>query len=134
MIYIVEDDKNVRDGFVMLLRSEGFISKAYDKAEDFLKEFKPAVDDLLILDMHLPGMNGCALLDKMEKRGIHFPFIIITGFDEPVNRSCAKKYGALAYLRKPVDSTALIDLIKFNLDIKKSFNTNNSFHNQRSSI
>ena len=134
MVYIVEDDKNVREGFVMLLKSEGLNSVAYENAEDFLKAFKPAAGDLLILDMHLPGMNGCALLEKMAKQGLHFPFIILTGFDEALSRNCAKKFGALAYLRKPVDSSALIDLIKYNLEIHIPTKTNNSFHNERSHI
>jgi AmiR/NasT family two-component response regulator len=46
--------------------------------------------------------------------------IIITAFDREATRKAAKDYGALAYLRKPVDSSALIDLIKFNVSNKYS--------------
>ena len=61
-------------------------------------------------------MNGCALLEKMDMKGLHLPVIVITAFDEPKYRECCKEYGVIAYLRKPVDSEALIDIIKYNLE------------------
>ena len=67
----------------------------------------------MIFDYHLPGINGCDLLEHFLKIKLHFPVIIITAFDDKVSRDCAKKYGAIAYLRKPVDGEALIDLIKY---------------------
>ena len=41
-------------------------------------------------------------------------FIVITGFDDSKYRECCKKYGVLAFLRKPVDGEALLDIIKYN--------------------
>jgi AmiR/NasT family two-component response regulator len=46
---------------------------------------------------------------------MYIPVIIITAYDEPASRDCAKKYGAIAYLRKPIDGEALIDLIKYSI-------------------
>lgn len=134
MIYIVEDDKNVRDGFVMLLKSAGFDCAAFESAETFLQKFNLAKNDLLILDMKLRGKSGCTLLEEITRRNIFLPVIVITGFDEPQNRKCAKDFGAIAYLRKPVDSSALIDLIKYNLETQIPNKNYNSFHNQRSPI
>ena len=114
MIYIVDDDHNVRDGLLLLLNSAGFECDAFVSAEEFLDNYQNSYNDLLILDMHLTGMSGSVLLDQLKMQEINLPVIIITGYDENGNRNSAKKYGALAYLRKPVDGTALIDLIKFN--------------------
>jgi FixJ family two-component response regulator len=116
MVFIVDDDQNVRDGFMMLLQSAGFKSSAYESAEKFLDYYEQHHNhDLLILDISLGGMSGCDLMEYLTKRKLHLPVIIITAFDREATRKAAKDYGALAYLRKPVDSSALIDLIKFNV-------------------
>jgi two-component system sensor histidine kinase/response regulator len=67
--------------------------------------------------MQLTGMDGCTLLEIMDKIGLHLPVIVVTAFDEPKYRDCCREYGVIAYLRKPVDGEALIDLIKYKLDI-----------------
>ncbi len=133
MIYIIDDDQNVRDAFMMLLKSARYDCRSFESAEEFLEQYKAGASDLLILDMHLPGMNGLTLLQKLDKRKLHLPVIIVTAYDDQTSRSAAKNHGVLAYLRKPVDSEALIDIIKYNLDIQIPTN-NNSSQSKRSSI
>ena len=112
MIYIVDDDKYVLRGFQILLKSEGLESTAYESAEEFIKSWDEDEDDILILDIHMPGMSGCNLLEDLEKRNLHLPVIIVTAYDEPASRNCSKRYGTLAYLLKPVESETLLNLIK----------------------
>ena len=116
MIYIIDDNLNVRDGFMILLKSAGFESRDYASAEKFLSNYKPEKNDLIILDIHLEGMSGLELLKKLDDKKIHLPVVIITAYDDHTTRVAAKKYGALAYFRKPVDSEALIDVIKYNIN------------------
>lgn len=123
MIYIIEDDQNVRDGFRLLLNSVGYDSMEFDNAEAFLTNYKSGINDLVILDIHLIGIDGLKLLEIMNKQKIHLPVIIVTAYDNQTARIAAKNYGALAYFRKPVDSKALIDAIRFN--IKQNVNENN---------
>jgi FixJ family two-component response regulator len=113
MVYIIDDDQSVREGFAILLKSADFECRSIDSAEAFLAAWLPGEHDFLILDMHMPGMNGCELLAQLAEKGLYLPVIIITAYDEDSSRECAKNYGALAYLRKPVDGEALIDLIKY---------------------
>jgi len=113
MIYIVDDDPYVRRGLGMLLKSAGLDYSSMGSAEEFLTGFKQAEHDLLILDLHMPGMDGCDLLRHLYEKEMHIPVIIITAYDEPLSRECAKKYGAIAYLRKPIDGEALIDMIRY---------------------
>ena len=117
MIYIIDDDQHVRRGFDMLLKAGGFESKSYSSAEEYLEKSKLTDTDIIILDYHLPGMTGCDLLKYLENKKLHFPVVMITAFDDRFSRDCAKKYGVLAYLRKPVDGDALIDIIKYALPI-----------------
>jgi FixJ family two-component response regulator len=134
MVYIIDDDRSVRDGFVMLLKSAGFECCCFDSAEEFLKSYKSGVKDLLILDMHLIGINGCTLLEMLDKKGLHLPVIVITAFDAPKYRECCREYGVLAYLRKPVDGEALLDIVKYKLDIQIPTNLNNSSQTKRSNV
>jgi FixJ family two-component response regulator len=113
MIYIIDDDKYVRKGFEVLFRSVGLESTSCESAEEFITVMKNIENDIILLDMHMPGMNGCELLEYLSERELFYYVIVITAYDEPASRECAKKYGALAYLRKPVDSEALLDLIKY---------------------
>jgi FixJ family two-component response regulator len=116
MVHIIDDDKYVRRGFEILFKSAGLDCKSFGSAEEFLEILHTSVTDILILDMHMPGMNGCELLEHLSTQEVFLPVIIITAFDEAASRECARKYGALAYMRKPVDSEALIDLIKYSVN------------------
>jgi FixJ family two-component response regulator len=117
MIYLIDDDKSVRRGFELLLKSAGMAYRSLESAEDFLSNFKPDSGDLIVLDISLPGMNGCDLLRKFDEADIHIPVIVVTSFDEKYSRESCRKYGVKAFLRKPVDGEALMDLIKYNIQV-----------------
>jgi FixJ family two-component response regulator len=112
VIHIVDDDKYVLRGFQILLKSEGYESTAYESVEDFLRLWKKDENDLLILDIHMPGLNGCDLLEYLETRKIYLPVIVITAYDEPESRKRSESYGTMAYILKPVEGDTLINLIR----------------------
>jgi len=112
MIYIVDDDDSIRKSYEILLRSVNFNFKSFRSANDFLNNVKQTKNNVLILDMHMPEMSGCSVLDKLTENGIKLPVIVATAYDEPVTRECAEKYGAVGFLNKPVDSERLLNLIK----------------------
>lgn len=124
MIHIIDDDPNVRDGFSLLLKSAGYKCDSFENAEQYLEYNNIDIKDLLILDIHLTGMNGIELLEKLGDGKIHLPVVIITAYDDHLTRVAAKKYGAVAYFRKPVDSEALLDIIKYNVNL----NVNSKFN------
>jgi FixJ family two-component response regulator len=115
MIYLLEDDISVVSAFELFLESAEMEYKSFESAITFLSQIILEQNDLLVLDLNLPGMNGCDLLKTFIKENIHIPVIVVTSFDEPYSRECCRQYGVKAYLRKPVDGEALIDLIKSNL-------------------
>jgi FixJ family two-component response regulator len=117
MISIIEDDLSIREAIEVLLKSAGMKYQSFDSAEQFLTESKPCVEDILVLDLNLPGMNGCDLLKKISYGGIKIHVIVTTAFDDPTSRKLCKQYGVTAFLRKPVDGEALIDLIKYHIQI-----------------
>jgi FixJ family two-component response regulator len=111
MIFVIDDDKNVLRGFHILLKSASLECCIFDNVEEFLCKWIKSEDDILILDIHLPGIDGCDLLDYLEKRNLHIPIIVITGYDQAESRSLSERYGVLAYLTKPVDSEILLEII-----------------------
>jgi FixJ family two-component response regulator len=115
MISIIEDDLSVREAIEALLNSAGMKYQSFDNAEQFLSGFKPCKKDILVLDLNLPGMNGCDLLKEIKPDGIKIQVIVTTAFDDPASRELCKQNGVKDFLRKPVDGEALIDLINFNM-------------------
>jgi FixJ family two-component response regulator len=114
MIYIIEDDTSIIRGFELFLKSAGMEFRSFESAIDFLDQCRPGELDILVLDMNLPGMTGCELLKKLGEEDLHIPVIVVTAFDDAQNRETCREYGVKAYLRKPVDGEALIDIIKYN--------------------
>jgi FixJ family two-component response regulator len=112
VIYIIDDDKYVLRGFQILLQSADLESKIFGGVEEFLERWEHDKNDILILDIHMAGLNGCDLLHYLEEIQLHLNVIVITAYDESESRQLAADYGALAYLTKPVDGELLLDLLK----------------------
>jgi len=115
MVYLIEDDLSVRRGFEMFLKTTDLEFKSFQSADEFLPLFKPASGDIIVLDLNLPGLGGCDLLQIIFKNKIHVPVIVVSAFEDPATVKLCKELGVKAYLRKPVDGEALLDMIKYNL-------------------
>lgn len=115
MVYLIDDDESVRRGFRLFLNSAGIDHQSFQSADEFLKVFEPHERDLLVLDLNLPGTNGIDLLRIFEHRGIHLSIVVVTAHDEPKSREYCKHLGVKAYLRKPVDAEALLDIIRYDM-------------------
>jgi FixJ family two-component response regulator len=118
VVYLIDDDESVRRALQRLLRSAGFEVKAYSSAEKFLQsgnlEEKRAC---LILDIRMPGLTGFDLQQKLISKGVRMPVITVSAFDDAETRERARKLGATAFFRKPVDGQALIDAIHWAMGI-----------------
>jgi FixJ family two-component response regulator len=115
VVYLIDNDKSVRRGFEIFLKSAGMEIITTDSIEDFLTHYFPGKNDLLVLDLSFPGTKGTELLLTLRNAGINVPVIVITSSDDSASRDICIQYDVKAYLRKPVDSEALLDIIKFNL-------------------
>jgi FixJ family two-component response regulator len=121
VIFIIDDDKYVLRGYQFLLRSARLESAVFEGVEEFLQSWTPAGSDILIIDIHMPGLNGVDLLNYLEDNKIHVPVIVITAYDEEESREASEKYGAVAYLTKPVDGESLLRLISGQPDKQPEF-------------
>lgn len=111
MVFLIDDDKSVRRGFGIFLKSAGLEFQSYESADAFTSSVHPDVDDKIILDLNLPGTSGCDFLKGFRANNTDTAVIVVTAFDDPQTRRLCSEYGVKAYLRKPVDGEILIDLI-----------------------
>ncbi len=111
-ISIVDDDASVRRALDRLCRSAGYIVESYVSAEAFLEGASANQTDCLILDVHLPGRSGLQLQADLNAAEKHFPVIFITAFDDQQARAQALAAHAVEFLRKPLDSGRLLEVIQ----------------------
>lgn len=101
VVYIVDDDAGIRGALSLLIESAGWSAEAFASSEAFLDAYTPSEGDCLVLDLHLPGMNGAELLTELRARNLYIPTVIITARPEAKIAAQAKREGALAVLTKP---------------------------------
>lgn len=111
-VAVVEDDPSVRKALQRLLRASDHDADAFGSAQDFLDSLPASIPDCVVLDLQMPGMNGLALQRELAQAGRRLPSVIITGHDEPGMQARCLAAGAGAYLRKPLDSKALLAAIE----------------------
>jgi FixJ family two-component response regulator len=120
VIAVLDDEPQMRKALRRLLSTHGFQVDAYDQGEDFLAALPTHPSDCLILDLHMPGLNGFDVLTAFLDRKISLPAVVLTGHDEPGAAERAESLGACAYLKKPVDEAALLAAIKSAINGKQS--------------
>jgi FixJ family two-component response regulator len=109
LIAIVDDDEPVREATKTLVRSLGYHASTFGSAEEFLNSEQVDDTSFLITDLHMPGLSGLDLQDRLIARGHRIPIIFITGFPDDNARVRAMNAGALAFLTKPINQNHLID-------------------------
>lgn len=111
VIAIVDDDDCVRGGLSALIESRGQRAATFASAEDYLAAETRENTVCLIVDVHLPGMSGPDLHARLIAEGCCLPTVFVTGrYEEHVQKRVIAA-GALGYLSKPCDETALFDCI-----------------------
>jgi FixJ family two-component response regulator len=111
VVYVIDDDESVRRALQRLLRSAGFDVKAFSSGEEFLQSGNVDERACVVLDIRMPGLTGFDLQEKLTSKGIRIPVITVSAFDDAETRERARRLGAVAFFRKPVDGQALIDAI-----------------------
>ena len=111
VICIVDDDVDVRASLENYLRSAGLQVRSFDSAEAFLASPERLGTDCLITDLHMPGIDGLALQEELNRLGRAFPVIVMTAFPTRGARDRSAALGAAAFLVKPVDPDMLLDRI-----------------------
>lgn len=102
IVYVVDDDRSVRETLREALETAGRAVEDYSSGEDFLQAFRPSRQGCLLVDAYLPGMSGLDLLRRLGVDRHQVPAIMITGHSDVAMAVDAMKAGALDFIEKPV--------------------------------
>jgi two-component system, LuxR family, response regulator FixJ len=116
IVFLVDDDRGIRDSLRWLVESVGLQLIAYPSAQDFLDAFRPDTPGCLLLDIRMPGMSGLDLLERIRSDGIDIPVIILTAHGDIPMAVRALKSGALDFLEKPFSDQVLLDQVNVALE------------------
>lgn len=105
-IHIVDDDALVRECLADMAADAGYAALTHATAEDFLAEAEVASAGCVVVDLHLPGIDGLDLMDRIAGRDPDLPVIMVSGAGKVAHAVAALKGGALDFIQKPVRAAA----------------------------
>jgi two-component system, chemotaxis family, CheB/CheR fusion protein len=107
VVFVVDDDRHVRDAIRSVLEEEGRTVEDYATCEAFLEAYRPGREACLLIDAYLPGISGLELLRRLNEAGDRLPAIMITGNSDVPMAVEAMKAGASDFIEKPIGQSAL---------------------------
>jgi len=108
MIFVVDDDQNIRGIVRSVLEDDGRIVQDFASGEAFLAAYRPGSQGCLLIDAYLPGIRGLELLLQLRAAGDLLPAIMVTGSSDVSMAVKAMKAGADDFIEKPI---AAVDLL-----------------------
>jgi len=111
VVFVVDDDEDLRDGLSNLLRTVGLQVKGFASATDFLKSKLPDAPSCLVLDVRLPGMSGLDFQSELTKKNIGIPIVFMTAHGDIPMTVRAMKGGAVEFLPKPFHDQSMLDAV-----------------------
>lgn len=112
IVYIVDDDADVRTALARLLGSASFDAAAFASPQEFLTRFDRSRPSCLVLDLAMPGIDGLELQRILETEAKLLPVVFLTGHGDISASVKAMKRGAVDFLTKPVDAGQLIACVR----------------------
>ena len=106
---VVDDDAGMRHAMEQLLLAAGFDVSTFRSGEEFLAAAPTA--SFLILDVHLPGLSGFDVCERVRPTPGQPPVIFITAHDSPASRDRAQRLAAAAYFTKPFAGRSLLAVL-----------------------
>jgi len=110
-IAVVDDDESFRIALEGFVRSLGHTALSFASGEVFMGSADAGRFACIISDIQMPGMSGIEMKQRLARKGIDTPVIMVTARTEPFLRDQALAAGAVCVIRKPFDPQDLIDCL-----------------------
>lgn len=114
-VYVVDDDEQMRRLLQRQLAGEYDVI-GFDSPAKFLEVAPALTAGCLVLDVHMPEMDGLELQRRLGERKLHFPIIMITGSGEVSIAVQAMKAGAVDFVEKPFRGETIRDSVRLAQD------------------
>jgi FixJ family two-component response regulator len=110
IVHIVEDDPSSREATARLLRAAGYTVRTYASASEFL--MSSSADGCIVLDLELPGPSGLDLQQALVQSRDPLPIVFLSGHADVPDSVMAMKNGAVDFLTKTSDGSALLAAVE----------------------
>jgi FixJ family two-component response regulator len=111
-VFIVDDDRSMRQAIQDLVESVGLRAVAFATGQDFLRRESTDGPSCLVLDVRLPQMSGLDFQRQLAETGVQIPIVFITAHGDISMSVRALKSGAVEFLTKPFRDQDLVDAIQ----------------------
>ena len=112
IVFIVDDDADMRDSLHWLMQSNGLAVQSYQSVVEFEEAGQSGRHGCLILDVRMPGTSGLQFYERFIARGGTMPVIFITAYADVPTAVTALKSGAADFLEKPFDRQTLLERVQ----------------------
>lgn len=106
-IAVVDDDEAVRKALCRFLRASDMDAVSYTSGGAFLDSLSAGWPACAIVDLRMPGLSGHDVQHYLTQAKIKVPVIVMTGYEDEGAETQSLSYGAVAFLRKPLDDKLL---------------------------
>lgn len=107
-VAVVEDDEPILDAVTLILEDQEWQVSAYTNGEAFLDDLRDYQPDLLILDSHLPGIDGVEVIEYLSDKLVTLPVIVLTAHPNSIETAKLLNKVESELLVKPVTEPELI--------------------------
>lgn len=116
---LLDDDPSVLRGLARLFESADVPAETFSGPEEFLLYARTHRPEVVLVDVHMPQMNGLEVQSRLRDISPSTRVIIFTGKDDPLVRSTALNAGASAFFTKPFDDEELLTAVRLALTSPK---------------
>ncbi|MET0004711.1 MAG: sigma-54 dependent transcriptional regulator [Candidatus Thiodiazotropha sp.] len=118
-VFFIDDEIDLRLANEQTLELAGFQVRVFEKAEDALKLIDNQTGGIVVSDIRLPGLDGLALLQRLQQMDTTLPVILITGHGDISMAVDAMQKGAYDFIEKPFSSERLVDTVRRALEKRR---------------
>ena len=114
LIYIVEDDENIREIEAIALKNSNYLVKTFERASEFYRAMDDILPDLVLLDVMLPDESGYEIVKRLRSQSQtrHLPVIMVTAKTSEMDMVKGLDDGADDYIKKPFSVMELLSRVK----------------------
>jgi two-component system, LuxR family, response regulator FixJ len=107
-IFVIDDQKAVREALGEMLRTFGHHVDIFESAQAFIDQLAGRQHGCVVADVRMPGMSGLDLQREVKRRNLRLTIVIITGHGDVPLAVAALKAGAVDFIEKPFDADAIL--------------------------